>query len=64
MDGRNIAPVPSIQGDRDLLFEALANLVDNAIKFTPEDGQVELALVDTADGPVVQVRDTGPGIAP
>jgi signal transduction histidine kinase len=60
----DLEPVPLIQADRDLLFEALANLVDNAIKFTPEDGRVELALLDTADGPVVQVRDTGPGIAP
>ena len=45
------------------MFEAVANLVDNAIKFTPENGRVELALLDTAGGPVVQVDDTGPGIA-
>ena len=32
-------------GDRDLLFEAVANLVDNAVKFTPEGGHVELALL-------------------
>ena len=32
-------------GDRDLLFEAVANLVDNAVKFTPEGGRVELALL-------------------
>ena len=31
-------------GDRDLLFEAVANLVDNAIKFTPEGGHVEYQL--------------------
>jgi signal transduction histidine kinase len=55
--------VPPVQGDRDLLFEAVANLVDNAIKFTPENGDVELALLDTAAGPVLQVDDTGPGIA-
>jgi signal transduction histidine kinase len=58
-----IDPVLSVRGDRDLLFEAVANLVDNAIKFTPENGRVELALLDTAGGPVVQVDDTGPGIA-
>lgn len=34
-----------IRGDRDLLFEAVANLVDNAVKFTPEGGRVELALL-------------------
>jgi signal transduction histidine kinase len=33
-----------VHGDRDLLFEAVANLVDNAVKFTPEGGRVELAL--------------------
>ena len=49
----------SVRGDRDLLFEAVANLVDNAIKFTPENGRVELALLDTAGGPVVRVDDTG-----
>src|ERR1700733_7699317 len=43
--------VPPVQGDRDLLFEAVANLVDNAIKFTPESGRVELTLLDTAAGP-------------
>ena len=34
-----------VHGDRDLLFEAVANLVDNAVKFTPEGGRVELALL-------------------
>ena len=35
----------AVHGDRDLLFEAVANLVDNAVKFTPEGGRVELALL-------------------
>ena len=50
------------RGDRDLLFEAVANLVDNAVKFTPEGGSVELALVRLAGESVVRVRDSGPGI--
>ncbi len=58
------APVPPVQGDRDLLFEALANLIDNAIKFTPPHGHVALALLSTNEGPVVQISDTGPGVAP
>jgi signal transduction histidine kinase len=50
-------------GDEKLLFEALSNLVDNALKFTSPGGRVELALAVGAQGPVIVVRDTGPGIA-
>jgi signal transduction histidine kinase len=53
----------TVNGDRDLLFEAIANLVDNAVKFTPEGGRVELSLSRAANEAVVRVRDTGPGIA-
>jgi len=50
-------------GDRDLLIEAVANLVDNAVKFTPSGGQVEIGLI-CADGEnIVRVRDTGSGIS-
>jgi signal transduction histidine kinase len=52
-----------VRGDRDLLFEAIANLVDNAVKFTPEGGRVELSLARDGNEGVVRVRDTGPGIA-
>jgi signal transduction histidine kinase len=52
----------TVLGDRDLLFEAVANLVDNAVKFTPEGGSVELALVRLSGESVVRVRDSGPGI--
>jgi signal transduction histidine kinase len=52
-----------VLGDRDLLFEAIANLVDNAIKFTPEGGRVELKLCRNGDEDFVRVSDTGPGIA-
>jgi signal transduction histidine kinase len=53
----------TVRGDRDLLFEAIANLVDNAVKFTPEGGRVELRLSREGNEGVVRVRDTGPGIA-
>src|SRR6202051_2159604 len=40
----------TVHGDRDLLFEAVANLVDNAVKFTPEGGRVEVALLHPEGG--------------
>jgi PAS domain S-box-containing protein len=52
----------TVHGDRDLLFEAVANLVDNAVKFTPEGGRVELALLHKEGETVIRVSDTGPGI--
>ena len=52
----------AVSGDRDLLLEAVANLVDNAIKFTPARGAINLRLLQRVDGPVVRVEDTGPGI--
>src|SRR6195256_4877393 len=53
----------TVHGDRDLLFEAVANLVDNAVKFTPEGGHVELALLRHEGDTVIRVSDTGPGIS-
>jgi len=53
-----------VAADRDMLIEAVANLVDNAIKFTPPGGAVRIEL-DQRDGrPLLRVRDSGPGIAP
>jgi signal transduction histidine kinase len=51
-----------VHGDRDLLFEAVANIVDNAVKFTPKGGYVWMTLIDGAGESVVRVSDTGPGI--
>jgi signal transduction histidine kinase len=52
----------TVNGDRDLLFEAVTNLVDNAVKFTPEGGRVELVLLHQEGETVIRVSDTGPGI--
>jgi signal transduction histidine kinase len=52
----------TVHGDRDLLFEAIANLVDNAVKFTPQGGRVELSLLRNGNEAVVRVCDSGPGI--
>jgi signal transduction histidine kinase len=51
-------------GDADLLREALVNIVDNAIKFTPWDGHVTIKAMRCGQAPVVRVADNGPGIAP
>jgi signal transduction histidine kinase len=51
-------------GDADRLGHAVRNLVENAIKFSPEGGEV-VATTWAADGEVgVTVRDQGPGVAP
>jgi signal transduction histidine kinase len=52
-----------VRGDRDLLFEAVANLVDNAIKFTPEGGKVDIELTRGDGETIVSVTDTGCGIS-
>jgi signal transduction histidine kinase len=57
-------PVPAIHGDRALLFEAFSNLIDNAIKFAPQGGVVSVTLRATPLGPLIEVADNGPGIAP
>ena len=51
-------------GDRDLLLQAVANLLDNAIKFTPAGGTVQLCAARVAKGVEVSVADDGPGLAP
>jgi signal transduction histidine kinase len=56
------SPELSVHGDRDLLIEAVANLVDNAIKFTPVGGRVDIALIRGEGESVVRVSDTGCGI--
>jgi signal transduction histidine kinase len=53
----------NVHGDRDLLIEAIANLVDNAIKFTPEGGRVEIAVIRGDHASIVRLTDTGPGIS-
>ena len=57
------ADVPAIiHGNRNLISQALANLVDNAIKYTPKGGLVVVTLGLERTIPVITVADNGPGI--
>ena len=53
-----------VPGDRDLLLEAVGNLLDNAIKFAPPGTEVALSLSAGPDGARMRVADQGPGIPP
>jgi len=56
------ASLPMV-GDRDLLLQAVANLLDNAVKFTPDGGTVLLAARRLEDGAIeILVTDSGPGL--
>jgi signal transduction histidine kinase len=59
-----LVPAAIIRADADLLFEAVTNLVSNAMKFTPAGGQISLRLHARPQGLQIEVSDSGPGIAP
>jgi signal transduction histidine kinase len=58
----SVAPGAKVQGNRQLLAQALANLLDNAIKFTPDGGHIRVLLDQSGSAPQVIVEDNGPGI--
>ena len=49
-------------GDKDLLFQAFTNLIDNAIKYTPEGGGISIEVMPHDDGGKIVIRDSGRGI--
>jgi two-component system OmpR family sensor kinase len=55
-------PLPPVPGDRDLIFLAVYNLVDNALKFTRPGDTVEMRTSEDGAGVVVEVADTGLGV--
>ncbi|MGA7777904.1 MAG: sensor histidine kinase [Paraburkholderia sp.] len=54
--------VVRLRADYPLMFEALVNLVDNAIKFARQGGRVVIGVRQSPDGPRITVVDDGPGI--
>lgn len=52
-----------LSGDRDLLFQALCNLLDNAVKFTPSGGSIKLHCAEDAERVLITVADSGPGVS-
>ncbi len=64
MDTKNVTPPLMITGDRFHLRRLFFNIIDNAIKFTPEGGCVDMR-IEISHGKVIScISDTGPGIAP
>ncbi|MBU6458244.1 MAG: hypothetical protein KGQ48_12010 [Bradyrhizobium sp.] len=53
-----------VTGDRDLIFDAIANLVDNAIKHGRPGGRVVVTNENNEGKPVISIADDGPGIPP
>lgn len=59
----NISPSqPVIYADKTLLYRALANIVDNAIKFTPPNGQISLWATRNAASDIIAISDSGDGL--
>ena len=54
--------IPPVQADQNRLLQALINLVGNAIKFTPDNGEITVRARLENDGVLVSVTDNGPGI--
>ncbi|MEQ8195961.1 MAG: HAMP domain-containing sensor histidine kinase [Rhodospirillales bacterium] len=58
--GKNL----SLKGNRHLLFRALVNLLDNAIKYAPENGTISIEASESKTAVTVAIADNGPGIPP
>jgi signal transduction histidine kinase len=64
LEVRGLDHATCVEGDRTRLTQIVANLLGNAVRYTPHGGQVALALDAEAGEAVVRVSDSGIGIAP
>jgi len=59
-----VEPGVTVRGDRDLIFQALANLIENALKYAPPASAVSVSMVRLHARAVITIADHGPGIPP
>jgi signal transduction histidine kinase len=57
-----LEPLFSIEVDRTLIQEVFINLIENAIKYTPSNGIIEIRTIETENNIIIQIKDTGEGI--
>ncbi|HEY65975.1 MAG TPA: GAF domain-containing protein, partial [Caldilineae bacterium] len=56
--------LPFIKGDPELLFQVMDNLIDNAIKFSPEGGEIRIRARQEGDELIISISDQGIGLSP
>jgi two-component system OmpR family sensor kinase len=56
-------PVP-VRGEPVMLAAMIRNLIDNALRFAPEGGRIDVAIHQDGETGVLQIEDTGPGVSP
>ena len=59
----NLSPMASVQGNRDHLRRVMINLLDNALKFTPEERWIRIVLESHSGSVKLRIADSGPGIS-
>ncbi len=60
----HLEPMFLIEFDVTLMTEVIQNLIENAIKYTPENGQIQISTTETENDMLVTISDTGEGISP
>ncbi len=64
IDVRADADLPLLEVDAQRMVEVLANILDNAIRYTPEGGHIAMSAAISGNMVEIRVRDSGPGVAP